>query len=61
MAEEKIIHGFLYFMKRDRLGLANLMNTYLDCMDAPLDFNDFDIAKLSSKGKSKSSTIFYHS
>ncbi|KAG4031129.1 hypothetical protein MFRU_010g02540 [Monilinia fructicola] len=49
MAEEKIIHGFLHFMKRDRLGLSNLMNTYLDFMDAPLDCNDFDIAK-PSKG-----------
>ncbi|KAB8295829.1 hypothetical protein EYC80_008651 [Monilinia laxa] len=47
MAEAKIIHGFLCFMKRDRLGLSSMMNVYLDRMDATPDFNDVDMEKLT--------------
>ncbi|RAL68657.1 hypothetical protein DID88_007366 [Monilinia fructigena] len=47
MAEAKIIYGFLYFMKRNRFGLSNLMNIYLDRMDMTPEFNDVDMVKMT--------------
>ncbi|TEY57574.1 hypothetical protein BOTCAL_0213g00170 [Botryotinia calthae] len=46
MTDVRMIHGFMYFLVHDKHGLSNLMNSYLDRMDAALELGEPDITMI---------------
>ncbi|KAF7955693.1 hypothetical protein EAE96_004619 [Botrytis aclada] len=43
LTDVRMMHGFMYFLVHDKLGLCNLMNSYLDRMDAALELGEPEI------------------
>ncbi|KAF7924098.1 uncharacterized protein EAE97_010710 [Botrytis byssoidea] len=43
VTDVRMIHGFLYFLVHDKIGICNLMDGYLDRMDAALELGELEI------------------
>ncbi|TGO08412.1 hypothetical protein BTUL_0210g00050 [Botrytis tulipae] len=43
VTDVRMMHGFMYFLVHDKIGICNLMNGYLDRMDAVLVLGELEI------------------
>ncbi|KAK6594836.1 hypothetical protein H4I96_10567 [Botrytis cinerea] len=47
-SQAKILYAFVFYLQRDRIGIANMMNEYLDSLDSKIDPDDEELSKLKN-------------
>ncbi|KAF7872111.1 uncharacterized protein EAF02_009216 [Botrytis sinoallii] len=47
-SQAKILYAFVFYLQRDRVGIANMMNEYLDSLDSKIDPGDEELSKLKN-------------
>lgn len=59
VTDVRMMHGFMYFLVHDKIGICNLMNGYFDRMDAPLELGEPEM-KIIRDGKSNTFTMHWY-
>ncbi|TGO62844.1 hypothetical protein BOTNAR_0108g00050 [Botryotinia narcissicola] len=47
-SQAKILYAFVFYLQRDRVGIVNMMNEYLDSLDSKIDPGDEELSKLKN-------------
>lgn len=59
VTDVRMMYGFMHFLVHDKLGICNLMNGYLDRMDAALELGEPE-TKIIRDGESNTSTMHWY-